>query len=137
MIFDGAYFTIQDIRKELIFNNRTDLLQNIEFLVVENNKNSDHGKELNKFVRSNLGSQGVIVPLDSIYGTSATRNKIIEEATGQFVLVLDCHVLLCPTVKVIEDLFTFMEYNKNTKDLYTGPLVYDNMMNASTHFDDE
>ena len=135
--FDGAYFTIQDIRKELIFNNRTDLLQNIEFLVVENNKHSDHGKQLNKFVRSNIGSQAEIINLDETFGTSATRNKIIEEATGQFVLVLDCHVMLCPTVKVIEDLFTFMEYNKNTNDLYTGPLVYDNMGNISTHFDDE
>ena len=30
--FDGAYFTIQDIRKELLFNGRGDLLQNIEFM---------------------------------------------------------------------------------------------------------
>ena len=79
---------------------------------MENNKHSDHGKQLNKFVRSNIGPQAEIINLDETFGTSATRNKIIEEATGQFVLVLDCHVMLCPTVKVIEDLFTFMEYNK-------------------------
>ena len=135
--FNGAYFTIQDIRKELIFNNRGDLLQDIEFIIVENDKDGRHAKVLERFTRGNLGSQVSIVKLDSTYGTSATRNKIIEEATGQFVLIMDCHVLLCPTVKVIENLFTFMEYNKTTNDLYTGPLVYDNMYNLSTHFNDE
>ena len=50
---------------------------------------------------------------------------------------MDCHVLLCPVIKIIENLFTFMEYNKNTNDLYTGPLVYDNMRMVSTHFNDE
>lgn len=135
--FDGAYFTIQDIRKELIFNGRGDLLQNIEFLVVEDDKDGEHAKTLKSFTASNIGPQVSIVNLDSAHGTSATRNKIIEEATGQFVLVLDCHVLLCPVVKTIESLFTFMQYNKKTNDLYTGPLVYDNMGSISTHFDNE
>ena len=134
--YDGAYFTIQDIRKELIYNNKTYLLQNIEFIIVENEKDSVHGQTLNRVAKSNIPGV-VIVNLDSEHGTSATRNKIIEEATGQFVLVMDCHVLLCPTAKIIEDLFTFMEYNKKTNDLYTGPLVYDNMRNISTHFNDE
>ena len=135
--FNGAYFTIQDIRKELIFNNRADLLQNIEFIIIENNKDSEHAKTLQKFVRSNIGPTVNIVTLDSNYGPSAAKNRIIEEATGQFVLIMDCHVLLCPTVKVIEDLFTFMEYNKKTKNLYTGPLVYDSMRSISTHYNDE
>ena len=29
--YSGVYFTIQDIRKELLFNRRYDLLQKIEF----------------------------------------------------------------------------------------------------------
>ena len=33
--FDGAYFTIQDIRKELLFNNWMDLLQKIEFRKID------------------------------------------------------------------------------------------------------
>ena len=37
--YHGAYFTIQDIRKELIFNRRHDLLNKIEFVIVENDKN--------------------------------------------------------------------------------------------------
>ena len=135
--FDGAYFTIQDIRKELIFNGKGNLLQDIEFLIVENDPNNEHAKTLGRFAKSNLGESTRIVNFDTVEGTSATRNKIIEQATGQFVLVVDCHVLLCPVAKVIENLFTFMEYNKNTNDLYTGPLVYDNGYNISTHYNDE
>ena len=32
--YSGAYFTIQDIRKELIFNSRHDLLRKIEFIII-------------------------------------------------------------------------------------------------------
>ena len=34
--FDGAYFTIQDIMKELIFNNYGHLLNEIEFVILDN-----------------------------------------------------------------------------------------------------
>ena len=32
--YHGVYFTIQDIRKELMYNRRYDLLQKIEFLKI-------------------------------------------------------------------------------------------------------
>ena len=134
--FDGAYFSIQDIRKELLFNNRVDLLRNIEFVIVENDASSQHAQAV-----QNLSKNGGLTPIrvidvSDVQGTSATRNKIIEEATGNFVLVMDCHVLLCPTVKVLEQLFSFMACNHMSDDLYCGPLVYDNMNNISTHYND-
>jgi len=133
--YNGVYFSIQDIRKELIFNGRQDLLKKIEFVVVENDPNSKHANELKNL--SNHIPQMRIIDLHDKKGTSVARNKIIEEAKTNFVLVMDCHVLLCPLVKTLENLFTFMEYNKDTNDLYTGPLVYDNMRMISTHFNDE
>ena len=63
--FNGAYFTIQDIRKELIFNNRGDLLRNIEFIVVEDDKDSNHAKTLDTFIKQNIGPQASVVTLDS------------------------------------------------------------------------
>lgn len=130
--FHGAYFTIQDIRKELIFNRRFDLLQKIEFLVIENDKDSEHAKQLShlRHVSNNIR----ILHFDDVVGTSATRNKIIEEATTDFVLVMDCHVLLCPVVDTLDRLFTLMSYEPKTNDLYTGPLVYDNMNQVATHY---
>ena len=62
--FDGAYFTIQDIRKELLFNGRADLLQKIEFIIVEDDKDGEHAKTLKSFTASNIGPQVSIVNLD-------------------------------------------------------------------------
>ena len=130
--FHGAYFTIQDIRKELLFNGKRDLFKNIEFIVVNNSENS-HSESL-----KNLLAQvnGRLVEFSESEGTSQTRNKIIEEASGDFVLVMDCHVMLCPTVEVIEKLFEFMEANPSTNDIHHGPLVYDSLVSYSTHFND-
>ena len=134
--FDGAYFTIQDIRKELLFNNRMDLLQKIEFVIIENDEKSKHAQAVQNLSKNGGLSPIRVINMDSVQGTSATRNKIIEEATGNFVMVMDCHVLLCPTVKVIEQLFTFIACNNTSDDLYCGPLVYDSMNNLSTHYND-
>ena len=133
--FDGAWFSIQDIRKELMFNGRVDLLRRIEFIIIENDKDSAHAKSLKSFQNHGRG-QIRVIDLDGIHGTSATRNKVIEEARGEFVLVMDCHVLLCPTVKILEQLFMFMDHNPDTKDLYTGPLVYDGLMQITTQYND-
>ena len=136
--FDGAYFTIQDIRKELVFNNRSDLLSKIEFVIVDNNPSSKHGEILKKFSRHNLSHTSDIryAMVEDSFGTSATRNKVIEIATGDFVLVMDCHVLLCPVVDVITKLFDFMEQNKETDSIYSGPLIHDTMVTTHTHFND-
>lgn len=134
--FDGAYFSIQDIRKELLFNNRADLLRNIEFVIIENDQKSQHAEAVQNLSKNGGMTPIRVINMDSVQGTSATRNKIIEEATGNFVMVMDCHVLLCPTVKVIEQLFTFMASHNTSDDLYCGPLVYDSMSNLSTHYND-
>ena len=52
--FHGAYFTIQDIRKDLYFHGREDVLNNIEFLIVDNNPHSNHGQALSSFLRNNV-----------------------------------------------------------------------------------
>ncbi len=132
--YNGVYFTIQDIRKELMYNRRFDLLQKIEFLVVENDPTSNHARmvrDLEKKIR-NLK----VVDHTEKVGTSASRNRIIEEARTPFVLVMDCHVLLCPVVESLDRLFTFLEYNSKTEDLYTGSLVHDDLNGISTHYND-
>ena len=132
--YSGVYFTIQDIRKELLFNRRYDLLQKIEFLVVENDPESLHAKMVRQLEQKVPMS---VVDFTDVSGTSATRNKIIEQARGNFVLVMDCHVMLCPVVETLDRIFTFMESNKQTNDLFCGPLVHDDLYNLSTHFNDK
>lgn len=135
---DGAYFTIQDIRKELIFNGRKDLLDQIEFSICENNPESNHAKQLKDFSVQNLAAgQSLSYSIQrEIQGTAIAKDTAIRNSNGEFVLMLDSHVLLCPTVSVFEKLFEFMDNNPETNDLYTGPLVYDNCQSLSTHFRD-
>lgn len=136
--FHGAYFSIQDICKELVFNDRQDLLDRLEFLIIENANDNDHAQAVKNLKNSTgLGEKFRVIDLEENYGTSCTRNKIIEEANTEFVLVMDCHVFLCPVVEVLEKLFNFIDEYPNTKNLYQGPLVYDNMKGDSTHFNDE
>jgi len=136
--YDGAYFTIQDIRKELIFNGHTDLLNEIEFLIVDNNPGDKHCESLKRFAKNHVTytSNVKFIEMKDNVGTSVTRNKIIEKAEGDFVLVMDCHILLCPVVDIITKIFKFIEDNPHTKDLYTGPLTNDNMIVHHTHFND-
>ena len=133
--FDGAWFTIQDIRKELIFNGRQDLLDQIEFVVVENDKSSSHSGVLKNFLITTLAkTKSLSYSIFSGSGTGAAKNEVVKAANGKFVLVLDCHVLLCPVVETITKLFDFMESNPETNDIYNGPLVHDDCVNFSTHF---
>ena len=132
--YNGVYFSIQDIRKELIFNNRHDLLNKINFLIIENDPKSKHAESV-KMLKHKIPNL-TVVDYTEKNSTSATRNKIIEEASTTFVLVMDCHVLFCPVIDTLDRLFTFMEYNPQTNDLYSGPLVHDDLGNYSTHFND-
>ena len=136
--FHGAYFSIQDIIKELRFNKREDLLDRLEFIVIENAKDNEHAQAVkNLQCGTGLGGKFRVIDFPDSQGTSATRNKIIDEAKTDFVLVMDCHVLLCPVVQTLDKLFEFIDRYPNTKHLYQGPLVYDNLTMISTHFNNE
>ena len=131
--FHGAYFSIQDIRKQLVFSGKQDLLDRIEFVVVDNNPGSQHAQFLKRFLGNQVPNSRYIEMSDNV-GTSVSRNRVVKEASGDFVLVMDCHVTLCPTVETIKRLFQFMEENPHTEDLYSGPLVQDNLNFVNTHF---
>ena len=136
--FHGAWFTIQDIRKELACSGRQDLLDQIEFVVVESNKTSSHAQHLKNFCAGHLApSKSLSYVIHNNKGTSASRNEIFKNANGEFVLVMDCHVLLCPTVQTIEKIFEFIDQNPEANNIYSGPLVYDDCKGISTHFADQ
>lgn len=136
--YDGFYFSIQDLLKEIKFNGREDLLNRLEFIIVENDPESVHAKAVkNSSLSFGLGDKIRIIDFSDSKGTSATRNKIIEEARTDFVLVMDCHVLLCPVVETLDKLFKFIDEYPDTKNLYQGPLVHDNLSKFSTHFNNE
>ena len=91
--FHGAYFTLQSIRL-----NNPELMPTTEFVIVDNSPGTSHSQML-KDLAHKMHSEcaGVIyVEMAAPQGTSPSRNRIFDEASGEYVLVLDCHVLLKP-----------------------------------------
>ena len=89
--YHGAYFTIQSLRMY-----HPEIIKDVEFVVIDNSPHSEHGKMLKGFVEGSArkGTAGTkYIPLTDPKGTSPSRNAIFEHATGDFVLVNDCHVM--------------------------------------------
>lgn len=131
--FHGVYFTVQALRLY-----HTALMPEVELVVVDNNPNSELGKAVGNFIQSHPQGTGggmKYIPQASPTGTSTSRDRIFDVASGDYVLAMDCHVMLVPGA--LESLMAYYEANPDTSDLLTGPLLYDNMAQVSTHFDDE
>jgi hypothetical protein len=60
---------------------------------------------------------------------------VISEASGKFVLCLDCHVFVVPGA--LGRLIEYLDLHSDTSDLLQGPLLYDDLASISTHFDPE
>lgn len=124
--FDGAYFTIQSLRMHHLNNLDIDS----EIVVIDNNPHSASGKELCSFVEN--WAKGRYVPFSEKKGTSV-RNEIFNNSNGDYTLCIDSHVLL--EHNAIQNLIDYFVENPNTKNLLSGPLLYDDLINISTHFD--
>ncbi len=74
--YSGVYFTIQDVRKELIFNRRYDLLQKIAFLFEENDPASSNAKMVSQLETnvqlSLVDFTHVSGPSDTIFSTKTS-----------------------------------------------------------------
>lgn len=130
--YDGAYFTVQALR---LYSR--DVLKDIEFVVVDNKPSSRHGQMVRTLVEgwARAGCNGAkYVPLENPVGTSPSRDAIFQHATAPAVLVVDCHVLLAPGA--LKRLVSYWDANPTSRDIVTGPLVYDDLANITTHFND-
>ena len=127
--FHGLYFTIQSLRL-----NNPERMKDVEFVVVDNSPGTAHS-EMIKGLLGNIKNTvaGVqYVEMREPEGTSPSRNKIFEVATGDYVLVVDCHILL--SSGALDSLFEYFEKFPDTKDIISGPLWFDNIESLATHF---
>lgn len=124
--WDGFYFTIQSIR---LFH--PEVLDDIQFIVINNNPSSKQGKELKNFCASNWIKE----PLDYIETDNSrgafSKELVFPAAKTPYVLVLDCHVLI--KGGGLSSLIGFFDSGKDNGGLIHGPLLYDNMEIGSTH----
>ena len=124
--YDGLFFTIQSIR---MFHK--EILDDIEFVIIDNNPNSVHGRLIREFITH------IQEPVQYFgftkYNSTSIKNKVFDLADTPYVLCLDSHVFIEPTS--ISKLIKFYDDKLDNKNLIQGPLVYDDLITISTHFD--
>lgn len=125
---DGVFFTISSLRLC-----EPEVMDRVEFLVIDNSPDSPHGKSVREFLAWVPNARYVASP--ETVGTAAPRDRIFREAKGDAVLALDCHVLL--RYGSLKRLLDYYDANPETKDLLSGPMLYDNHEEMATHFSDE
>jgi hypothetical protein len=132
--FDGLYFTVQSLRMfhPEVFRDRT-----CEFVVVDNNPESPHGKQagdwLKAWVSPNVATK--YIPDRENVGAANAKDRACREASGEIVLCMDSHVMLTPGS--LGKLLDWYDRNPDSLDLVSGPLIYDDLKSLSTHFNDE
>jgi hypothetical protein len=123
--YDGVYFTLQAFRLH-----HSEVLSDVEFVVVDNNPDGPCGRALKDL--GNSIETYRYVPKGGRSGT-AVRDRVFEEARGDFVLCIDCHILIASGA--LERLIAYLKARPQTRDLLQGPLLHDNLKDYSTHFD--
>jgi hypothetical protein len=122
--YDGVYFTLQSLRMH-----HGDALQDVEFLVIDNNPTGPCAAELKKL--EGATSDYRYIPASKTTGTMV-RQMVVDEGRGDFVLVMDCHVLL--RLGALRQLRTYLAADSSTRDLLQGPMVHDNLEKMASHF---
>jgi glycosyltransferase involved in cell wall biosynthesis len=127
---EGLWWTLQ------ILSEFHDVSQ-CQLLVVDQDPDSEQGRASASLVvkklkrRDGLWDSVKYVPFRNPKGIGPARNKLFQEADGDFVLCLDSHVVL-PT-GVLGRLIEYVDANPESRDLWVGPLLSDGGGFVGTH----
>jgi hypothetical protein len=123
--FDGVYFSIQALRMY-----HPEVFDEVEYIVIDNHPDgpcSEALKSLDAWIPNYR-----YVPELLRTGTSQSRNLVFKEASGEFVLCMDCHVFIVPGA--LRRLLDYFAAHPQTSDLLQGPLLLDDLTTLATHF---
>ena len=123
--YDGVYFTVQAIRMY-----HPEIAAGVEFIVVDNHPEGPCSGDLKGLEKWVPGYR--YVPSSRIHGT-AVRDLVFREASAEFVICVDCHVMFVPGS--LRKLLDYFEAHRDTPDLLQGPLIYDDLKTFSTHME--
>lgn len=123
--YEGLFFTLQSIRMY-----HPGILNEIEFVVIDNNPDSKHGKLIKNFTTS-IKQPIKYVPFKE-YSSTGVKTKVFEHAETDYVLYFDSHVLFQSLA--LRKLIDFFDSGKDEGNLLQGPLIYDDLTNFATHF---
>lgn len=123
--YDGVFFTIQSLK----MHHPVCMTDEVEFLVLDSNPTSAHGKAVESFCKA---ANVHYMPVSN--DGSWTKYKAFVHARGDVVLILDCHILLhCGAVSAVLRYFD----THRTNDMLQGPCVFDCLKAYGTHFEPE
>lgn len=130
--FQGCWWTVQALRSY-----HRPLLADCELLVVDNNPSGPDSATLREFLGWVKGDfkRARYLPFGDVKGTAAPRDTVFRLADGEYVLCLDSHVLLLPGA--LEALVGHYAGDPLSRDLLSGPMIYDDFKNFASHFRDE
>lgn len=114
-----------------------DFARAAELIVVDNHPDSDDGRRTAEFVKNWSGGLFATVkyiPAPTPISPALAKSRVVSEATGDIVLCLDCHVLLAPGA--LAQLLKFYADEPDFAGLVHGPLLYNDLRPAATHFAD-
>lgn len=122
--YEGLFMTIQSLK----MYHPICMTDEVEFLVIDTNHDSAHGKAVEGFCKS---ADVKYVTSDNEKG-AWIKYAAVEVAEGDVVIVLDCHVLLhSGAVQAVLDYYG----DGNSQDMLQGPCVFDCLKAYGTHFD--
>ena len=126
--YDGVYFSVQALRLY-----HPEVMDQVEILVIDNCPDGKHGKEVKKFMEDNVPN-GRYIPFTE-YESCFVKGQVFEQARSDYVLCIDCHVMLAPGS--LKQLISYYTAFPNTKDLIQGPLIHEDLIGYSTHLNME
>jgi hypothetical protein len=124
--YDGLYFTLMSLK---LHHNLGMSCCDYEIIILDNDPMWEHSpliKKLANFINAQY------IPVSYKTGTSV-KWLIPEYAKGDYVLIMDSHVLLAPGS--IDVLMKYYQNNPDTKNLIHGTLLYDDFRTMSTSFE--
>lgn len=111
-------------------------IRDCEILVVNDNPRSALGKLISEEVPKMTGNDCRVRCVESLdrSGTYSARNRVFDEAEGEFVLCLDSHVIVA--LGGLASLFKHFAADPLSRDLVSGPVMYSSLKHCGTHYQD-
>ncbi|WP_167768671.1 glycosyltransferase [Nocardia sp. CS682] len=125
--YDGVYFTVTALSLY-----HREVADRIELLVIDNDEEPGPVSEaLRSLATSVDGLRYLSAP--ELRGPAAVKDRLFREARGEWVLCIDCHVLLEPGA--LARLLDFIDAHPDCDDLLHGPLIDRDMIRLASHSD--
>jgi glycosyltransferase involved in cell wall biosynthesis len=124
--YSGVFMTVNALRH---YHD----LSECEILVVDNAPNTKSGEEVRALLSSISEVPTKYVAYEEVTGAANAKNAVVQHASGDAVLVVDCHIIL--PENAISKLKVFYDDNPYTLNLYQGPMITHSLepRHISTH----